>query len=479
MTGEERTYDAAGVSLATAGAVVERLRAAVESTGAEGFGAFAALHPLDERRLLAASTDSIGTKPMVARPRGLLRNCGADMAAHCINDVITCGAEPLVLLDYVAAARIELEQVAELIEGAAEVCRTAGVALIGGETAEMPDVYREDELDFAATCVGVVDRDALIDGSQVEAGDVVLGFPSAGVHANGFSLVRRVLEEEDYDGARPARADEALPRRRPEAARPGARVRARDRRRHPRQPRARPPRRPQRRDRLGRVGAPARLPLARPPRRGGGAAPRVQPRHRLVRGRAGGRARRACDRADRVIGVLVSGEGTNLQALIDAGLPIVAVASNKPGVRALERADAAGIETAVFDARDYESREERDVALAEWLQSHGVQLVVCAGYMHLFRKPFFDYYGGRIVNTHSAPLPQFPGAHPIEDVLAAGVDETAATVHYVDEGIDTGPVIAAERVPVLPDDTVDTLRARVQQVEHRLLPEVVRELCAR
>jgi phosphoribosylglycinamide formyltransferase 1 len=179
-----------------------------------------------------------------------------------------------------------------------------------------------------------------------------------------------------------------------------------------------------------------------------------------------------------VIGVLVSGEGTNLQALIDAGLPIVAVASNKPGVRALERADAAGIESAVFEEGDFESREERDVALAEWLQAHGVRLVVCAGYMHLFRKPFFDYFGGRIVNTHSAPLPQFPGAHPIEDVLAAGVDETAATVHYVDEGIDTGPVIAAERVPVLPDDTVDTLRARVQQVEHRLLPEVVRELCA-
>jgi len=180
-----------------------------------------------------------------------------------------------------------------------------------------------------------------------------------------------------------------------------------------------------------------------------------------------------------VIGVLVSGEGTNLQALIDAGLPIAAVASNKPGVRALERAGAAGIETAVFEAGNYESREERDVALAEWLQAHGVRLVVCAGYMHLFRKPFFDYFGGRIVNTHSAPLPQFPGAHPIEDVLAAGVDETAATVHYVDEGIDTGPVIAAERVPVLPDDTVDTLRARVQQVEHRLLPEVVRDLCAR
>jgi len=195
---EGRTYDAAGVSLATANAVVERLRAAVESTGARGFGQFAALHPLGDGRFLAASTDSIGTKPIVARPRGALRNCGADMAAHCINDVITCGAEPLVLLDYVAAGHIDLEQVAELIDGAAEVCREAGVALIGGETAEMPDVYRDGELDFAATCVGIVDEP--LDGSAVEAGNVVLGFPSAGVHANGFTLVRSVLEEEDYDG---------------------------------------------------------------------------------------------------------------------------------------------------------------------------------------------------------------------------------------------------------------------------------------
>jgi phosphoribosylglycinamide formyltransferase-1 len=179
-----------------------------------------------------------------------------------------------------------------------------------------------------------------------------------------------------------------------------------------------------------------------------------------------------------VIGVLVSGEGTNLQALIDSGLPIACVASNKPGVRALVRAEAAGIDTDVFDAAQYASREDRDVALAEWLEAHGVELVVCAGYMHLFRKPFFDRYGGRIINTHSAPLPDFPGAHPIEDVLAAGVTETAATVHYVDEGIDTGPVITAERVPVYPEDDAETLRRRVQAVEHRLLPAVVRELCA-
>jgi phosphoribosylformylglycinamidine cyclo-ligase len=197
---EVATYEAAGVSLATSRAVAERLRAAVESTGATGFGAFAGLHRLDDRRLLAASTDSVGTKLMLARQRGQLRACGADLAAHCINDVITTGADPLILLDYVAANRIELEQVAELVEGASEVCRAAGVALVGGETAELPGIYKEEEIDFAGTCVGIVERDRVLDGSTVQAGDLVTGLPSAGVHANGFSLVRRILETEDYSG---------------------------------------------------------------------------------------------------------------------------------------------------------------------------------------------------------------------------------------------------------------------------------------
>lgn len=180
-----------------------------------------------------------------------------------------------------------------------------------------------------------------------------------------------------------------------------------------------------------------------------------------------------------MIGVLVSGEGTNLQALIDEGLPIAAVASNRAEARALGRAARAGIEAAVFEADDYETREARDAAMADWLAGRDVDLVVCAGYMHLLRAPFLERFGGRIVNTHSAPLPEFPGAHPIEDVLAAGVPETAATVHYVDGGIDSGPVIAAEPVPVLAGDTAETLRARVQAVEHRLLPRTVRALCGR
>lgn len=177
-----------------------------------------------------------------------------------------------------------------------------------------------------------------------------------------------------------------------------------------------------------------------------------------------------------MIGVLVSGEGTNLQALIDAGLPIACVASNKPGVPALDRAERAGVAAQAFALEEFQTRDERDEAMGAWFEENGVTLVVCAGYMHLLRKSFIDRFAGRIVNTHSAPLPDFPGARPIEDVLAAGVPQTAATVHYVDEGVDTGAVIVAEPVPVLAGDTVETLRERVQAVEHRLLPATVRTL---
>jgi phosphoribosylformylglycinamidine cyclo-ligase len=200
VAGDRQTYAEAGVSIAKAESVVERLRAAVESTGATGFGGFAALYPLDGERLLAASTDSVGTKLVVARQRGALRACGMDLAAHCINDVLTTGADPLFFLDYVAANRIDLDEVAELVDGAAEVCREAACALVGGETAELPGIYRERELDFAGTCVGMVARERLIDGSVIVEGDAIVGLPSAGVHANGFTLVRRVLEAEAYSG---------------------------------------------------------------------------------------------------------------------------------------------------------------------------------------------------------------------------------------------------------------------------------------
>jgi phosphoribosylglycinamide formyltransferase 1 len=176
-----------------------------------------------------------------------------------------------------------------------------------------------------------------------------------------------------------------------------------------------------------------------------------------------------------VIGVLVSGEGTNLQALLDAGLPIVAVASNRRDAPALERASTTG----VFELADYDSREARDAAMARWLKANGVRLVVLAGYMHVLTPAFLDEFPDAVVNVHPSLLPAFPGMHAVEEQLAAGVTESGASVHIVDEGVDSGPVLAQERVPVLPGDTAATLHARIKSVEHDLLPRVVAELCAR
>jgi phosphoribosylglycinamide formyltransferase 1 len=179
-----------------------------------------------------------------------------------------------------------------------------------------------------------------------------------------------------------------------------------------------------------------------------------------------------------VIGVLVSGEGTNLQALIDEGLPIACVASNKPGAPALERAERAGIATEAFPAEGYGDRDGRDAAMAAWLEEHGARLVVCAGYMHLLRPCFLERFPGRVVNTHSAPLPDFPGARPIEDVLEAGVPETAATVHFVDEGVDSGPIILQEAIELPYPRDIAEIEDRLHEVEHRLLPRAIRLIAA-
>jgi phosphoribosylglycinamide formyltransferase-1 len=179
-----------------------------------------------------------------------------------------------------------------------------------------------------------------------------------------------------------------------------------------------------------------------------------------------------------VIGVLVSGTGTNLQALLDAELPVRAVASNKDAAPALAR--AGDLPTASFELRDYASRGERDAAMAGWLEHHGVELVVLAGYMHLLTPTFLDRFPGRVLNVHPSLLPAFPGAHAVADQLAAGVSESGCTVHLVDEGVDSGPILLQERVPVLDGDTEETLHERIKAVEHRLLPQAVEEmLCAR
>jgi phosphoribosylglycinamide formyltransferase-1 len=177
-----------------------------------------------------------------------------------------------------------------------------------------------------------------------------------------------------------------------------------------------------------------------------------------------------------VIGVLVSGTGTNLQALIDDELPIRAVASNRPHAQALGRAERAGIPTAIFRLEAYADREERDLAMADWLASEGVEVVVCAGYMHLLTPAFLERFAA--INVHPSLLPAFPGMDAVGQALAAGVPETGVTVHFLDEGVDSGPTLLQRPVPIEPGDSAETLYARIRAVEHQLLPEAVRRYLA-
>ncbi|HET6998891.1 MAG TPA: phosphoribosylglycinamide formyltransferase [Solirubrobacterales bacterium] len=177
--------------------------------------------------------------------------------------------------------------------------------------------------------------------------------------------------------------------------------------------------------------------------------------------------------------VLASGSGTNLQAILDTlhgrdEIEVVGVGSDKPGARALERAAAAAVDTAVFPTDAYSDRTGRDAAMADWIEGRRADLVVLAGYMQLLSEPFVARFRGRIVNIHPALLPEFPGLDAIGQALAAGVQETGVTVHFVDEGIDTGPTILQRRVPVPVGREREVLEAAIHSVEHELYPEAIR-----
>jgi phosphoribosylformylglycinamidine cyclo-ligase len=197
---EPLSYAQAGVSLQAADAVVERVRRAVASTRTPrvlgDLGGFAGLVSAGGYRdpVLVAGTDGVGTKLLLQRETGRLRDSGIDLVGMCVNDVLTCGAEPALFLDYIAVGRLDAERVADVVEGVADGCRQAGCALLGGETAELPDMYGADDLDLAGFALGIAERDALIDGSAVAPGDAVIGLAASGLHSNGFTLVRRLLE---------------------------------------------------------------------------------------------------------------------------------------------------------------------------------------------------------------------------------------------------------------------------------------------
>ena len=201
-------YAAAGVDIEAKMGAFQRMRASVESTYTPavlaGIGAFGGLFDLKKVRgardpILVASTDGVGTKTMIASAMGRYDTVGHDIVNHCVNDILVQGARPLFFLDYVAASKLDSERIAAIVRGCAEVCRTVGCVLLGGETAEMPGVYQPEAFDLVGTIVGWVEREAIVDGSTVRPGDVCLGLPSSGLHTNGYSLARRVLADTPWE----------------------------------------------------------------------------------------------------------------------------------------------------------------------------------------------------------------------------------------------------------------------------------------
>lgn len=185
------------------------------------------------------------------------------------------------------------------------------------------------------------------------------------------------------------------------------------------------------------------------------------------------------------IAVFASGSGSNFQALIDAareqllGGDIALLVCDKPQARVIERAKLAGVKAALFEPKKYASREEYEQDVLRLLFKHQIDFVVLAGYMRLVTPVLLRAYEGRMVNIHPSLLPSFPGMHAVRQALHYGVKVTGVTVHLVDEGMDTGPILAQQVVAVMPDDTEDTLSARIQQAEHALYPQVVQQMIAR
>jgi phosphoribosylformylglycinamidine cyclo-ligase len=200
-------YAQAGVDIDAGHKATELMKTAVQATYTPevlaGLGAFGGLYDLRHVQqmrdpILVASTDGVGTKTRVAARLNRWGSIGHDIVNHCVNDILVQGARPLFFLDYVASSRLDPEQIATIVRGIATACQAAGCALLGGETAEMPGVYAENEIDLVGTIIGVVSREQLIDGSRIEVGDVVLGLPSSGLHTNGYTLARAVLAEESW-----------------------------------------------------------------------------------------------------------------------------------------------------------------------------------------------------------------------------------------------------------------------------------------
>ena len=486
------SYDDAGVNLDAARALTEGIRDLVHG-GTTGFAGTLPMPPMRDG-VLVACTDGVGTKVLLARQMGDVSGLGQDLVAMSVNDLVCTGARPLFFLDYLAVGKLDPDEAKVIVGSVREACLSSGCVLLGGETAEMPGLYAEGHFDMAGFAVGAVERAEMLGPEKVQVGDVIVGIESSGIHSNGYSLVRKLV---DGGAVAPDPLLLAPTRLYPADIKAlqasGVELHAAAH--------------------ITGGGLPENLPSgkSRPPRCGAGArrrrrgrglglghlqhGPRHVPGDARGRGRAGardrgrvapggprgGRARRTGlgGLMYRVV-VMVSGNGSNLQALIDnvhrnpkVDAEIVLVVCSKDGAKALERAAAVGIPTEVVALADPSQRIDRDARLNEVIGRAEPDLIVMAGWMSIVTGTFLDAFPDKVINLHPSLLPSFPGMHAIQEALDWGVRLTGVTVHIAEEAVDGGPPILQEPVPILAGDTYETLAERIHGVEHRLLSRCV------
>ena len=533
------TYKDAGVDVERGYEAVRRMKQHVAATFDEnvlgGLGSFGGFYSIEnenvEKPVLVAGTDGVGTKLKLAFLMDKHDTVGIDCVAMCVNDVVCQGAKPLIFLDYIATGYLDPVKVEQIVAGVADGCRQAGCALIGGETAEMPDFYPEGEYDLAGFTVGLVGREKSISGERVAEGDVLVGMASSGVHSNGYSLVRKLVLTADRDLNAPVEAFggkswgetlltptkiyvkpalaackacdvhgiahitgggfiENIPRILPDGL--SAQI---ERGTWPVLPVF---------TELVKLGGLGDRQAYNTFNMGVGMvfAVKAEEADKLIAGGAGrkglphrprgedGRGRRKAGSAvSKRIAVLCSGGGTNLQALIDAveagsiDGEIVLVLANASKAFALERARRHGIPAEFISKKQAGSDETFNDVILQRLRAVNADLVVLAGYLPIVGRQIVRAFEHRIINIHPALIPAFCGPgmyghHVHEAVLAYGAKISGATTHFVDEQVDHGGVIMQKSVPVLEGDTPETLAARVLAVEHEILPESVRLFCA-
>ncbi|XP_011503284.1 PREDICTED: trifunctional purine biosynthetic protein adenosine-3 [Ceratosolen solmsi marchali] len=553
------TYKNSGVDIESGNFFISHIKPLVLSTKRSGtlgnIGDYGGL--FDTRAagykdpILVSGTDGVGTKLKIAFEYKKHNTIGIDLVAMCVNDVLVHGAEPLFFLDYFTCGYLNIETATEVINGIVEGCKRAGCSLIGGETSEMPEMYKHGEYDLAGFAVGAVERSNLLPKfDEIKSNDIIIGLPSSGIHSNGFSLIRKILKmiNKQYSDIAPFSKTgrtigeellvptkiyskallsvlklqlikgfahitgggliENIPRILPNGV--GAMLDATKWNILPIF------------GWLAIVGDVKKYEMLRTFNCGIGGIiicslenknnvmdllklenPVVIGNINSLKGSQQIVEVKFFEKSIefemkkyvqplieniskplKKVGVLISGIGTNLQALIDAtrdpvqhiGAEIVLVISSKDNVEGLKRAKRAGIINKVIKHTDFINREAFDREIDKELVKAGVEIVCLAGFMRILSSEFVAKWRGAIINIHPSLLPSFKGVNAHKDVLKFGARISGCTVHFVMAEVDSGTIIEQESVPVFPSDTVQTLEKRIKIVEHKAFPRALKYL---